>query len=157
MASVQPDTWVDQVVLEHDELRALISDLRGFLEKPRPQIGSKGFHTWAAGLSSRLVTLHDKLYRHFRYEEHGGMMPDLASRFPRAVTKIESLLGQHALMLKEVREVMTATLRYSEGKTPQDQRLRRRLKRLLDFLAKHEEDEMELIQNLNYQDIGSVD
>ena len=85
------------------------------------------------------------------------MMPDLATRYPRAVTKIESLLGQHAIMLKEIREVMTSTLRYSEGRVPQDQRLRRRLKKLLDFLAKHEEDEMDLIQNLNYQDIGSVD
>lgn len=157
MVDVQAGAWVDQVVREHEELRALLRELRAFLGEPRPEIGTKGFHTWAANLSKQLAVLHDKLFRHFRYEEQGGMMPELASRYPRAVAKIESMLGEHASMLKEVRELMMETLRYSEGKRPRDERLRKRLTGLLDFLARHEEDENELIQGLIYQDIGDVD
>jgi hemerythrin-like domain-containing protein len=142
---------------EHEELRGVVAGLEGFLENPRPEIGQRGYHTWASELATRLVSLHDKLFRHFRSEEQGGLFEELAKMHPRASAKITSLGGEHGVILEGIRDVMSAALRYSEGKEPADPRLRQRVKKVLEMTSNHESVETELIHDLVYSDLGVGD
>ncbi len=85
------------------------------------------------------------------------MVEDVALRHPRAASAIDGIVAEHPAMLQNLRRLMTATLTYSEGRTPEDPGLRARVRRLLDCLEKHERDETELIQCLESQDLGAMD
>ncbi len=52
---------------------------------------------------------------------------------------------------------MTAGLNYSAGEAPENPRLRKALSELLDRLAKHEQDETELMTSVEYDDLGTGD
>ncbi|MCP4204488.1 MAG: hypothetical protein GY769_21470 [bacterium] len=157
MPEVMSRAWAQQVLEEHRELRAKKTYLRDFLRQPRPETGKSGAHTWAAELARQLVSLHDELFRHFRFEEEGGMVEEIEVRHPRATTTIERLVGEHPEMLRDLRKLMDAALRYSEGREPEDPLLRHRVAVLLDQLERHEMEENGLIQDLEVQDLGLGD
>lgn len=157
MIEAATEKWTDEVLRQHRELNQLVADLRLFLEDPRPEVNKKGSHSWAADLAGRLVRLHDALFRHFRFEEEGGMVEDVALRHPRAASAIDGIVAEHPVMLRQLRQLMTATLTYSEGQTPEDPGLRARVGTLLDCLEKHERNETELLQCLESQDLGAMD
>ncbi|MGB5817127.1 MAG: hemerythrin domain-containing protein [Thermoanaerobaculia bacterium] len=157
MPETMTDQWVAQVLEEHEHLRELICDLKSFLEVPRPKIGEKGAHTWSSELSKRLVTLHDELFRHFRFEEEGGMVEELSVAHPRFADRIDEVVSEHPQMLKAVRNIMVDALSYSEGEKPEDPQLRRRVIAVLDQLAEHECKETDLIQRAEYRDTGAAD
>lgn len=157
MPEVMTDQWATQVMEEHRELRHRVDDLRAYLDRPRPEVGELGAHRWATGLSRMLLDLHDQLVRHFRFEEQGGMVEDLQTRFPRASSELEEILDDHPAMLSSLRELVTCTLIYSEGRTPSDAQLRRRVGQLLEHLSRHERNETALIQRLEYRDIPAGD
>ena len=154
MPKGRTETDFEAALREHTELREVMDDLQHFLEKPRPEIGQKGFHTWASEMSRRLVGLHDRLFQHFNDEEESGMLDELEERHPRAYEKIQALRGEHGEILAGIRDLMSATLSYSEGKKPPDPRLRQRLARILDKTSDHEQTETSLIQELLYDDLG---
>ncbi len=135
----------------------MVAELRRFLDLPRPEIGEKGAHQWSARLCQQLVTLHDMLYRHFREEEEGGMMEDLARHHPRAAPWVEELTEEHVDMLRQLRRITAAAMRYAEGRKPNNPALRQRLICLCDLLAQHERAETELIQRLEYEELGLGD
>jgi hypothetical protein len=146
----------EEALREHSELRDSIEEMRKFLEGPRPEIGQKGYHTWASDLSGRLVGLHDKLFRHFRNEEETGVLKDLERLAPQATSKISAFEGEHGEILAGVRDVMNATLSYSVGEEPLDPKLRQRIRMILDQTAEHERAETDLIQDLLYSDLGEA-
>lgn len=149
--------WLSRVLDEHDELKQQLSELRGFLSSPRPDLGESGCHTWASCCAIRLVELHDKLFRHFRFEELEGMLHDLSESHPRAIPEIEGIAREHGQMLESLRAIASDVLLYSEGTPPEDSRIRRRIMAVLDDLASHEEREMDLIQRVFYRDLGVGD
>ncbi|MDH3744742.1 MAG: hemerythrin domain-containing protein [Acidobacteriota bacterium] len=151
------EIWRQQVLEEHRLLNRTVAELRDFLERPRPKVGKEGSHTWAADLSKRLADLHDLLFRHFRFEERGGMMEEVVESHPRATGQVDNLLDEHTAILKESREIMAAALSYSEGNAGDERRLRRRLTALLDQLGEHERIENTLIMDLAYHDLGLGD
>lgn len=151
------DHWAQQVLEEHRELTRKNLQLRQFLAAPRPEVGSEGAHSWAAELAGQLVALHDELFRHFRFEDEGGMVEDISTSHPRASAKIEDLVNEHPLFLRKVRRLMEEALTYSEGNTPEVPALRRSVIALLDRLQIHEQEENHLIQSLEYRDIGGLD
>lgn len=155
IAGDEPQSWAQQVLEEHRELSRKIFELRRFLEPARPEVGSQGAHSWAAELAGRLVALHDELFRHFRFEDEGGMAEDISTSHPRATAKIEVLVNEHPLFLRETRLLMEETLTYSEGRTPDVPALRHSVKALLDRLQLHEQEENHLIQSLEYRDLGA--
>lgn len=157
MPNISTPSRLDKVLEEHRELRAMIAGLREFLDRPRPEAGAEGSHTWSAALSRRLIDLHDKLFRHFRYEEEGGVVEELTTAHPGSADRIRAILGEHPEMLRQARRITDDVLRYSEGRKPEDARLRRRINRLLDQLESHEKDETALIQRLEYRDFGVGD
>jgi uncharacterized protein YdhG (YjbR/CyaY superfamily) len=157
MKDVKFEPWVDEMLAEHRELHKSIDEVRAFLAEPRPEVGTKGSHTWAAKLSQYLVALHDQLFRHFRAEEQDGMMRDLAERFPRAWKRVEHMVGEHATILAEMRGLMNSAMEYAEGISPSDPRLRQQLTSVLDELKAHEEAEIDLLQRMYYNDIGTGD
>lgn len=157
MPDVITHQWAAQVLEEHEHLRELIAELKSFLEKPRPKVGEKGAHTWSSDLSQRLVTLHDELFRHFRFEEQGGMVEELSVAHPRFSDRIEEVVSEHPQMLKAVRTIMVDALAYSEGEKPEDPQLRRRVLAVLEQLHEHERKETDLIQRAEYRDTGAAD
>jgi iron-sulfur cluster repair protein YtfE (RIC family) len=157
MPQVKRPASFQQVLDEHDEIRGLISDLRGFLEDNRPRIGEEGCHRWATKLSGTLVELHDQLFRHFRYEASVGLLDKLEEEHPGASRQIATLRTDHDEILTGVRDLMTDTLRYSEGSEIEDPHLRVRLTGILDRLGEHEKTETDLVQRLEYMDLGTGD
>lgn len=156
-ASPQPLNQTEQVLAEHRELRTLLTHLEGYTAQPRPEIGNDGFHRWAADLSKHLVELHDKLFRHFRFETSSGVFDELVKIHPRGAKPLQELQGQHPQLLREVRELVHSSLSYSQGEEPANPRLRRRLGEILTHLRNHEDCESELLTRLLGRDIGAVD
>lgn len=157
MTTVVTKEWIDEVLEEHKRLRVMIAELRQVLCQPRPDAGQPGAHSWASDLSVRLVKLHDELFRHFRFEESVGLVEDVIERHPRAKARLEAIVGQHPEMLSDLKSIMTDALTYSEGKMPEDPRLRQRTLDLLDDLHRHEQEETDLFQRLEYRDHGAMD
>lgn len=157
MKTVVSQEWMDEVLEEHKRLRVMVAEIRQILVQPRPEAGQPGAHSWAADLSVRLVKLHDELYRHFRFEESVGLVEDVIERHPRAMSRLEAVVGQHPAMLRNLRSIMTDALTYSEGEMPEDPRLRQRTLDLLDTLHRHEQEETDLFQRLEYRDQGAMD
>ena len=152
MPSRESESALERALREHEELQRLIRELRSFLEKLRPPLGDPGCHTWAASLSKHVARLHDMIFRHFRDEEQEGLFENLARRHPGAREKVSSLRQEHSAILAAIREMMSATLRYSEGQPLRDPRLRHRMIELLDAIARHEQNESELIVQIEYSD-----
>jgi hypothetical protein len=146
---------MQQVLEEHRQLEASITAMRAFLEQPRPEIGEQDARDWSARLSRDLVELHHLLVRHFRYEEDGGMMTDLSEKHPRADRWVDDLVDEHRELLHEIRSITEAVMFYEEGRQPENPAIRRRLNELFDRLHKHDQTETELIQRLEYEELGS--
>ncbi len=157
MPGVVTDAWAQQVIEEHHELRAKVARLREFLDGPRPTAGNPGAHSWAAELSSQLSTLHDELFRHFRLEDESDMVEDISSAHPRAAAEINRIVDEHPRMLEEARELVGLALAYSAAEAASELPLRRRVGALLDWLEKHESEETDLIQRVEYRDTGAAD
>lgn len=157
MVQAVSEEWMEQVLAEHRYLREAVDETQEFLDSPRPSVGEKGSHTWAVELSQRLVHLHDELFRHFRFEEQAGVIEDLTVHHPEAARELSIVLGEHPEMLREIRQITSDVLAYSDGEKPENPRLRRRVGTLLETLRKHEHHETHLIQRLEYRDIGVAD
>jgi iron-sulfur cluster repair protein YtfE (RIC family) len=149
--------WIATVLEEHRQLREMIAELRLFLEQPRPPVGEKGAHTWSTDLTKRLVSLHDALYRHFQEEEEGGMMEKLTESHPRATGAVEGLVHDHEQILADLRRCMAGAIDYADGVEPRNAALRTHLVTILDCLHRHEVAETDLIQRLEYEEIGPGD
>ena len=149
--------WIQTVLEEHRQLNAMVADLRQFLESPRPEVGQKGAHSWSTKLTTRMVALHDALYRHFQEEEEGGMMEELMEAHPRATGAVEGLVLEHEQILKDMRRCSSAAMEYADGVEPNNPALRQRITDLLDCLHQHEVEETDLIQRLEYEMVGAAD
>jgi hypothetical protein len=147
----------EQVRREHEDFKTMIAGIREFVEQPRPAADDPKGHLWAVDLSRRLVSLHDKLVGHFHHEEQGGLFETLATREPGSIRRIELLKGEHGEILGQVRELMVEALKYSEGAPGDDPHLRRRVSSVLDRLGAHEIAETELMQTVEYRDLGTGD
>ncbi len=60
-------------------------------------------------------------------------------------------------MLERLRRATAAAMQYSEGIEPDDPSLRRQLTELLDLHRSHEQAETDLIQRLEYEELGQAD
>jgi hypothetical protein len=148
---------LEEVLDQHRELRGLISELKAFLEKPRPEVGEMGSHTWASEMAAMLTRLHDKVFRHFRHEEGSGFLDEIAVRRPSALRAVENLRQDHDRILGDFRSLVGAAMVYSEGKNPVSPRLRQWANSILDRLDRHEREETDLFQRIHYEDLGSAD
>lgn len=157
MIETRTSEWMETVLEEHRQLRLLISDLRTFLENPRPTAGKPGAHSWASELAARLVKLHDGLFRHFRYEEESGMAEEIVLRHPRVSAEMDRLMADHPEILGELRSITAELLDYSEGRAPEDPALRTRIRSVLDHLESHEREETRMIQKSELREVGIGD
>ena len=86
-----------------------------------------------------------------------GMAEELTLAHPSASDRIANVLGEHPEILSAARQITGDLLHYSEGEDPSDPHLRRRIIELLDHLAEHERNETDLIQRLEYRELGDGD
>ena len=157
MAGTVTQEWVDSVLKQHHHLQEIVKELESFLDEPRPETGVKGSHSWSVALSQRLLSLHDELFRHFRFEEEEGVLEEIMENHPEAAAGLKRVLGEHPEMLRELRLIVSDVLSYSEGVTPEDPRIRRRISELLDHFRRHERAENRLFQRIEYRDVGAAD
>lgn len=157
MPETVTQSWVETVLEQHRHLRSVKADLKEFLFAPRPEAREKGSHTWAVELSQRLLSLHDELFRHFRFEEETGVTEEVLVNHPEAAGKLNEILSEHPDLLGQLRLIVSDVLSYSEGVSPQDARIRRRVTNLLDDLSHHEEEENHLFQRIEYRDLAAAD
>ena len=157
MIDTKTDNWMEAVLEEHRQLRAMIAEIRDFLRQPRPVVGEQGAHTWASELAQWMVKLHDGLFRHFRYEEESGMAEDITLRHPRTASEVDRLMAEHPQMLADIRQLMAEALDYSEGHTLENPALRKRVEEVLDTLVEHECAETKLIQLSELLEVGVGD
>jgi hypothetical protein len=85
------------------------------------------------------------------------MAEELTLAHPSASDRIANVLGEHPEILSAARQITGDLLHYSEGEDPSDPHLRRRIIELLDHLAEHERNETDLIQRLEYRELGDGD
>jgi hypothetical protein len=149
--------WVEEVLAQHRHLQSEIAELEEFLGQPRPAPDEPGSHTWAVELSRRLLVLHDELFRHFRYEEEAEGKQSLLEKHPEVARRLEEILAEHASLLREVRQIVSDVLAYSEGADPVDSALRRRIGAVLERFHQHEREENQLFQRVEYRDVGGAD
>ena len=157
MTDIESTDWVEGVLEQHRHLRSEVTQLESFLATPRPEAGQKGSHVWAVKLSLRLLTLHDELFQHFRFEEVAEIKEELFENHPEASKKLEEVYCEHPAMLRELRHIVSDVLSYSEGVNPEDPQLRRRISRLLETFHQHEQEENHLFQRMEYRDVGAAD
>ena len=146
---------LESVVQQHKVLRERLKVLRDYIAGPEPP--EDDMHDWAATLAEKILELHDLVYRHFRDEETSGTLDDLVDRFPRASRAIRALAGEHQRILANLRAVLSAAMVYAENKGSPRKNIRQWVASVLDQLEIHESQETELIQRLQYEDIGNKD
>ena len=157
MQEVETRPSLTKVLEEHMELRGLLDELLGFLVKPRPELHSPEADTWATSLTERLVTLHQKVGRHFREEESSGALDELEESFPHATRTIEALRTDHDRILADFRAVIHAAMLYTEGRSGENQNLRRWARSIVEHIQRHEGEETDLMQRLLNEDLGTGD
>ena len=148
---------VDKVTSEHRELREMIQAIRDSLQSPEPLVAERQVRTWAESLAQRLLTLHDRLFLHFREEKEAGVLDELVGRFPRAQRTISALEEEHDELLGEMRKLVAVAFSHAENKPTEGPDLASRTVTLLDKLTSHEERETELIERLYCEDLGTGD
>jgi hypothetical protein len=157
MTETATRSWVDTVLEQHRHLQSVEADLKKFLNVARPEAREKGSHTWAVELSQRLLSLHDELFRHFRFEEDSGVKEEVMVDHPEAAGRFDEILSGHSDILGRLRGIVSDVLSYSEGVSPEDARIRRRVTDLLDTLSHHEQEENHLFQRIEYRDLTAAD
>lgn len=157
MQATATETWREKILDEHRALDDGVRRIRRALERPRPELGEIGAHSWASEISQKLLDLHDQLCRHFRYEEESGMIRELKETHPRASAEVDTLVEEHAALLEDCRRMIGALLSYSEDDAIQGVGLRRHMRAMLDRLDKHERQENSLIIDLACSDLGLGD
>lgn len=149
--------WVESVLEQHRHLRTVVAELEAFVDAPRPETGVTGSHSWAVDLSRGLLSLHDELFRHFRFEEEAEMMDEILEAHPEAANQLKEVLGEHPAMLSQLRLIVVDVLSYSEGVGSGDPQIRRRISDLIGAFHRHEQEENHLFQRIEYRDVGAAD
>ena len=127
-----------RLVQEHDELEAMIGDLRTWLAEVA-ELGIPHF----GELGSRLRPLRDKLCEHFAHEEAGGYLADAVAVAPELVTTVDELLAQHDVFKNRL-DALICRLRESEVPFDCWQAACETFESLCADIARHEQTEMEI-------------
>ncbi len=85
------------------------------------------------------------------------MVEELELAHPESTREVEQIVDEHSRILRQVRELMTASMAYSEGIESTDSALRTGVTNLLERFTEHERVETALIQRLEYRDLGGGD
>ena len=157
MIETATQSWVQSVLEQHRHLQGVVRDLEEFLNAPRPDTGEKGSHTWAVALSQRLLSMHDELFRHFRFEEEAGVLEEIFENHPEAANRLTEILEEHPEMLSGLRRIVSDVLSYSEGVSPENPQIRLRISNLIEVFHHHEQEENHLFQRIEYRDVGAAD
>ena len=148
-----PQSTFQELLKDHSTLRGEIGDLRQFLERPRPEPGDEAYSTWLPSFAEKITRLYTGALQHFHREEQSGVLADIRDQHPRAIAAMETLRRDHDRILADLRSILSAVMVYGKGEMPA-RPLRRWALSILDQFAEHEREEMDLFQELHYQELG---
>ena len=135
----------------------LHSKLTDFLDRPRPGVRDPAAHDWATSLYRQLVELHETVSRAKRTVDERETLTKLALAHPRASRKLERVRRERDANLCDLRAIVNASMVYAEANQPPNPRLRIWTRSVLTRMARHEQEETALIQELVQTDVGTGD
>src|ERR1044071_8448298 len=71
-ALAMPGTPFEGTLEEHREIRRAVRELKDLMGEYRVDMDASAWRSWMAGLSRKLLALHDRLCSHFLEEERSG-------------------------------------------------------------------------------------
>ena len=155
--SVDGKAVPDHNLGSHRRVRELHSRLTEFLALPRPGVKDPDAHDWATSLYRQLVELHETASRTKRTVEERETLSRLALAHPRAARKLERIRRDRDRNFCDLRAIVNASMVYAEASQPPNPRLRTWTRSVLTRMARHEQDENTLIQELIQTDVGTGD
>jgi hemerythrin len=136
----------EKIRQEHRELEREVGQLRNLLATPPQAIERPALFD----VVDRLCTT---LGRHFRYEEQGGYLAQVVSRFPNWSAEVEHLRQQHGELRHEIGEAR-GLLEEETDWAQQALEIHRRLNDWVAKLASHQDRENRLYQEAFNLDVG---
>ena len=143
----------EQLQQEHQMIGAAAKELKDLVERPvSPQEGKS---SWLNSVRDSLISLDSHLKTHFAFEEFGGFMEEVVGVSPNASPQVERLKQDHQTIHAESEKLC----RIASGESPslETSQLRKRTLHLLELLNRHEHAEIELIQRVLMDDLGTTD
>jgi len=147
----------DRNLGSHRRVLELHSKLTDFLARPRPGVQDPEAHHWATSLYRQLVELHETASRTKRTIEERETLSRLALAHPRAARKLERIRRDRDRNFCDLRAIVNASMVYAEASQPPNPRLRTWTRSVLTRMARLEQDETTLIQELIQTDVGTGD
>lgn len=147
----------DRSLSSHRRVLELHRRLTEFLDRPRPGVRDPDAHRWATSLYRQLVELHETASRTKRTVDERETLTRLALAHPRAARKLERVRRDRDRNLCDLRAIVNATMVYAEASQPPNPRLRTWTRSVLTRMARHEQEETTLIQELIQTDVGTGD
>ncbi|MAE70686.1 MAG: hypothetical protein CME06_09485 [Gemmatimonadetes bacterium] len=142
---------------EHVRIRQGIIDVREQLRRAPSGLDSAEGDEWLAGIEKVVGHLREAVERHFHDEECSGLFEEFQRQYPRASDRLARLKLQHSTILGELNDLLTALVR-CEGKAhPDATEIVEQGMHALGELARHEEEETDILQRLPSEDIGIGD
>jgi hypothetical protein len=140
-----PSPTFERLLASGRELRSTVADLpRNLAEcQDRDQV------------MVLLDDLHERLSRRFRREEEGGYLSEVLTDAPRLTGEAGRLRGQHGALLERLERLEEMAQRCSDA--AQWQELRAAARRFRDALARHEQAENALVEEIVTTDLGGPD
>lgn len=155
--SVDRKVVPERPVGSHRRALELHNKLTEFLDRPRPGVRDPGAHVWATSLYRQLVELHETVSRAKRTVDERETLTKLALAHPRASRKLERVRRDRDANLCDLRAIVNASMVYAEANQPPNPRLRTWTRSVLTRMARHEQEETALIQELIQTDVGTGD
>jgi len=147
----------DRQLGSHRRVLELHSKLTAFLDRPRPGVRDPDAHHWATSLYRQLVELHETVSQTKRAVEKHETLTKLALAHPRAARKVERVRRDRDRNLCDLRAIVNASMVYAEANQPPNPRLRTWTRSVLTRMARHEQEETTMIQELIQTDVGTGD
>ena len=143
----------EQLQQEHQMIGTAAKELRALVE--RPVSPNEERSNWMNSVRDSLLTLGSHLKTHFAFEEFGGFMEEVVGASPNASPQVERLKQDHQTILAESERLC----RVARGGSPSSEtsQLRKKILHLLEVLNRHEHAEVELIQRVLTDDLGTTD
>jgi hypothetical protein len=152
-----PTRMPDRSLGTYKRALELHSQLTEFLDRPRPGVRDPDAHDWATSLYRQLVELHETVSRAKRTVDERETLTKLALAHPRASRKLERVRRERDANLCDLRAIVNASMVYAEANHPPNPRLRTWTRSVLTRMARHEQEETALIQELVQTDVGTGD
>ncbi len=147
----------DQAQAEHLRIRALIAAIRSSLAAAPTMADARQAKRWLGGLEPAIAGLRDAVATHFQAEECSGLFEQFERQYPRASDRLEGFRREHGSIVAELDALLSGVVRCAAQGGSDATEIVAQARHALDELARHEQQETEILQRLSTEDIGTCE